>query len=81
MEYFFPQIQVKTKKKVFTKNRTLFPRIQVDTYAQMHNRAKLLGGGCKCRPYSNYWGDTVKLLRGDIAPHPLRVSAPLYTIV
>ena len=24
MEHFFPQIQVKTKKKVFIKNRTLF---------------------------------------------------------
>ena len=27
------------KKNVFTKNETLFPQIQVDTYAQMHTRA------------------------------------------
>ena len=40
-----------------------FPRIQVDTYyAQMHTRVKLLGG-CRCRPYSNYWG-------GYIPPPP-----------
>ena len=66
---FFTQIQVKTKKKIFIKNGTLFspnsgvdqktkkrsppnmerfftffPRIQVDTYAQIHTRVKLLGG-------------------------------------
>ena len=56
---FFSRIQVKTiKKKVFTKNKTtffpnsslhpkwnaFFPWIQVDTYAQMHTRIKLLRG-------------------------------------
>ena len=47
MEHFFPQIKVKTKnkKKVYTKSGiTFFPRIQVDTYAQMYTRIKLLGG-------------------------------------
>ena len=34
-----------------------FPRIQVDTYAQMHTRVKLLGGG-----YSQ--------IIGGIYPHP-----------
>ena len=54
----------------------VFSQIQVDTYAQMHTRVKLLGGmqmqtilkllgGIQ----SNYWG--------DIYPHPPRVSAPL----
>ena len=80
MEHFFPQIQVKTKKKGLHQNKwnTIFSRIQVDTYAQMHTRVKLLGGGCRCRPYSNYWGDAVKLLGGYI-PHPPRVLAPLVT--
>ena len=33
------------EKKVFTKNGTLFfPRIQVEIYAQMLTRVKLLGG-------------------------------------
>ena len=25
-------------------------------------------GGCRCRPYSNYWGDNGKLLGGYIPP-------------
>ena len=28
----------------------------MDSYVQLHTRVKLLGG-CRCRPYSNYWGD------------------------
>ena len=46
MEHFFPQIQVKTKKKkgLHQKWNTFFPRIQVESYAQMHTRVKLLGG-------------------------------------
>ena len=45
LEHFFPQIQVKTKKKgLHQKGNTFFPRIQVDTYAQMHTSVKLLGG-------------------------------------
>ena len=57
------QIKWRPKKKIFTKNGRLFSRNQVDTYAQMHTRIKLLGG-YRCRPCSNYWGDTVKLLGG-----------------
>ena len=53
---FFHQTQVKTKKKRSSpKIEHFFPVIQVDTYAQMHTRVKLLGG-CRCRPCSNYWG-------------------------
>ena len=45
MEHFFFQIQVKTKKKdLHQKWDTFFPRIQVDTCAQMHTRVKLIGG-------------------------------------
>ena len=29
MEHFFPQIQVKTKKKVFIKHKTLFPQFSL----------------------------------------------------
>ena len=43
-EHFFPQIQMKTKKKgLHQKWNTFFPQFQVDTYAQMHTRVKLLG--------------------------------------
>ena len=70
LEHFFPQIQVKTKKKVFTKNAILFfPEFKwIPTV--------------KCTPASNYRGDadvhhtqtigedTVKLLGGYIPPIP-----------
>ena len=42
---FFPGIQVKTKKKVFTKNEHFFPRIQVEICGHMHTKAKLSIGG------------------------------------
>ena len=73
MEYFFPQIHVKTKKKVFTKNGTLF-------FPEFKWTSTL-----RCTPESNYCGDadvdhtqtiggnTVKLLGGYIPG----VSAPL----
>ena len=32
------------KKGLHQKWKTFFPRIQVDTYAQIHTRVKLLGG-------------------------------------
>ena len=56
------------KKRSSPKMEDVFPQIQVDTYVQMHTRVKLLGG-CRCRPYSNYWRDTVNLL-GGIYPPP-----------
>ena len=78
MEHFFPQIQVKTKKKSSSpKLEHFFPRILVETCAQMHSRVKILGE-CRCRPYSNYWGEYSQII-GEIYPlHPPRVSAPLH---
>ena len=67
MEHFFPQIQVKTKKKkkVFIKNRTLFsPNLRLDIHP-----LKLLGG-CRCEPFSNYWGGYSQIIGGDVSPHP-----------
>ena len=51
-----------------------FPRIQVDTCAQMCSKVKLLGG-CRCRPHSNYWG--IQSNYRGIYPPSSRVSAPL----
>ena len=75
LEHFFPRIHVKTKKKVFTKNGTLF-------FSECKWRPTLrctpesnYWGGCRCRPYSNYWG--------DISPHPgfgTPVSIHFFTI-
>ena len=79
-EHFFPQIQVRTKKKVFTKSGTLFS-------PNSSGRPTL-----RCTLESNYWGDadvdhtqtiggdTVKLLGGIYPPHPPRVLAPLLLV-
>ena len=69
----FPRIQLKTKKKkkgLHQKNwKTFFHRIQVKTSAQMQTRVIWLGGGgCRCRPYSNYWGDTLPISPGFGTP-------------
>ena len=70
MEHFFPRIEVKTKKKIFTKNGTLF------------SPAFKWRLAFRCTPESNFWddadedhtqiigGDTVKLLGGYITIPP-----------
>ena len=64
------------KKRPSPKMEHFFPRIQVDTYAQMHTSVKLLGVGCRCGPHSNYWGGYSQIIGGICPPIP-RVSAPL----
>ena len=69
MEHFFSpnsgkDQKKKKKKRSSPKEKHFFPRIQVDTYAQMHTRVKLLG---RMQMYTtpqttreiqpNYWGD------------------------
>ena len=44
-EHFFPQIQVKAKKKVFTKNKTLFfPEFSGHLRSDVH-QSQIIGGG------------------------------------
>ena len=57
---------VKTKKKAFPKNGTLFSQILVDTYTQMHTKVKLLWDAYVDHTQT-IKRDTVKLLR-DISP-------------
>ena len=78
MKHFFPKFRLRPKKiKIFTKNGTLFfPRIKVDTFAQMYTRVKLLGGDADVDHTQTIGGDTVKLLRGIYSPC---VSALLLT--
>ena len=63
---------MKTKKqKIIIKTRTLFsPNLRSDVHS-----FKLLGG-CRCGPFSNYWGGYSQIIGGYIPPPPL-VSAPL----
>ena len=61
---------MKTKKQSFPKLEHFFPKIQVDTYAQMHTSVKL-SWGYRCRAYSNYWGEIQSNYWGGIYP-PIR---------
>ena len=69
MEHFFPRIQVKTKKKVFTKIGTLF-------FPEFKWRPSL-----RRKPESNYWGDAVidhtQIIGGTFPNLSPRVPAPL----
>ena len=66
----------KKKKKVFSKNRTLFPQI----YSQLYSTPiQIIGGDADVDHSQTIGGDTAKLLGGYI-PHPPQVSAPLHTM-
>ena len=63
---------MKTEKKVFTKNGTLFsPNSSGDLRSNEH-KSQILGGGggggCRCRSYSNYWVGIQSNYWGDIFP-------------
>ena len=72
MEHFFPQIQVKTKKRSSTRIEPFFPKF---TRSDVHP-FKLLGGDADVDHSQTIGGDTAKLLGGYIPPSPL-LSAPL----
>ena len=83
MEHFFsPKSGEEQKKKAFSRNGTLF-------FPEFKYRAALrctpesnYWKGRKWKPYSNCWGDTVKLLGGYIPhPPPPPVSAPLLILM
>ena len=70
MEHF-PNSGEVQKKGLHQKWNSFFPRIQVDTYAQMHTRVKLLGGDVDVDHtqtiggiQSNYWGIYPPILPG-----------------
>ena len=70
--FFFPNSgeDQRKKKDLHQKWNTFFPRIQVQTCAQMHTRVKLLER-MQVKIIFNF-------LEGIYPPHPPRVSAPLY---
>ena len=75
-EHFFPQIQMKTKKKAFTKTGTLFFPDFKWTPTLRCTPESNYWGRCRSRPYSNYWGDTVKLLKDISPPSPSGFGTP-----
>ena len=64
------QIKSRSKKGLHQKWNTFFPRIQVETCAQMQTRVKLVGGGGDADV------DHTQIIGGIYPPSP-RVSAPL----
>ena len=72
MEHLFPQIQVKTKKKVFTKKGTLFPPEIKWTPTLRCTQESNYWGGCRYTPHSTQTTHTAKLLGGI---YPPQVSA------
>ena len=70
MEHFFPRIQVKTKKrkkKVFTRNGTLF--LSTDLRSDAH-LSQIFGGDADKDHTQIVGGYTVKLLEGYIPSSP-----------
>ena len=71
MEHFFPGIQVKTKKKVLTKNGTLFdPNSGKDLHSDAHQN-QIIGGNADEDHTQIIGVNAVKLLGGYIPPFPL----------
>ena len=54
------------KKGLHEKWNTFFPWIQAETCSQMHNCTSQSNywRGCRCRPYSNYWGGYIQIFGG-----------------
>ena len=69
MEHFFSRIQVKkNKKKVFTRNGTLFfPDLSTDLPSDA-NQSQIIGGDAGEDHTKIVGGDTVKLLGGNTPP-------------
>ena len=61
---FSPRIQVKTKKKrkVSSQIEHFFPQI----FALMQTHLKYWGG-CRCGPFSKYWGGYSQIIWGNIS--------------
>ena len=68
---FFHRIQVKTKKKVFTKNGTLFPPNSRGDLHSDANQSQIIGGNAHVDHTQIIGGGTVKLL-GGISPPGFR---------
>ena len=76
MEHFFsPNLVEDKKKKGLHQKETFFSRIQVDTYAQMYTRVKLLGG-LHMHSILKLLGGYSQII-GGMYPSSPRVSAPL----
>ena len=81
MEHFFPQIQVKTKKKSSSKIEHFFPQIQVKSKNKVFTKLEHFFPqfSLQCTLIQIIGGDTAKFFWGDILPYPTLASVPLFT--
>ena len=70
-EHFFPQIQIKTKKKFFTKNGTLFSPISSGHLRSDAYQSQTIGADADLDHIQTIGWDTVKLLKDISPPIPL----------
>ena len=78
MEHFFPQIQVKNKKKVFTKNGTLFSPNSSGHLRSDAHQSQIIGRDADVDHTQTIGGDIVQLLGGYILPIPPGFGTPGY---
>ena len=80
-EHFFPQIQMKTKKKVFIKNGTLFSPISSGHLRSDAHQSQTIGGDADLDHIQTIGGGGYsQIIEGYIPPSP-RVSAPLVFVL
>ena len=71
MEHSFPQIQVKNnKKKVFTKNGTLFPPNSRGHLRSDAHQSKIIAGDADVDHTQTIRGGYSQIIGEDISPHP-----------
>ena len=67
-EHFFPQIEMKTKKKgLYQKWNTFFPDFKWTPTLRCTPKSNYWGR-CRSRPYSNYWVGYSQIVEGYIPP-------------
>ena len=71
----FPQIQTKTKKKIFTKTGTLFSPISSGQLRSDAHQSQTVGADADLDHIQTIGWDTVKLLK-NISPHPPHPPLP-----
>ena len=80
MKHFFPQIQVKIKKKVFPEMEHFFSSNSSGDLRSYAHQSQIIGGNADVDHTQIIGGDTVKLL-GDISPPGFRHPCLCYFII
>ena len=80
MEHFFPQIQMKTKKRFSPKIEHFFSPISSGHLHSDAHPSQIIGGDADVDHTQTIGGDTAKLLVGYIPPSPPGFGTPVQTV-